>query len=107
MAPELLQVGIGESYRLSSSADVWSMAIVIYAVLMLALPWTEATTNDQMYCDFVAEAAANSPMRARHSRAWHLIHQNLRTSMFAILDADEISRPSMSMVVAVLKGPWY
>jgi serine/threonine protein kinase len=107
MAPEVLQTRAGESYSLSPTADVWSMGIVIYAVLVLALPWTEATANDHMYTDFVEEANARSLMRAKHSPAWSLMHQNLRAAMYAMLDAHEMYRPPMSAVVKILKGPWH
>ena len=106
MAPELLRVGVHESYIVSPTADVWAMAIVIYAVLIDSLPWDEATDNDHMYSDFVAEADAHSPVRAKHSIAWGLMHQTLRLTMFAMLDANKTQRPPMSTVVEALKGQW-
>ena len=54
MPPELIRLRTADQvYQVHKSADVWSFAIVLHAVMFADLPWAAALSSDRDYADFV------------------------------------------------------
>lgn len=55
MPPELIKLrATDQTYTVLKSADVWSFAIVLHAVMFADLPWASALSSDRDYADFVS-----------------------------------------------------
>eukprot|EP00041_Stephanoeca_diplocostata_P028459 m.807723 g.807723 ORF g.807723 m.807723 type:complete len:577 (+) comp23380_c0_seq2:212-1942(+) len=99
MAPELICVREHESYVVATGADVWSYAIVLFAMIFADLPWDEATRNDEVYTAFVRAPAVEE------MHPWSLIAPELRQILLQCFS--HISRrPSMTELVSVVSGEW-
>ena len=101
LAPELLHVDDEEIYFVNKSFDVWSMAIVIFAVVYKKAPWSNATDDDVDYVVF-----REDPDLA-HDDAWLNMHPLLRACMFDMLSVNHLDRPHMATLAQVLRNIEY
>lgn len=99
MAPELICVREHESYVVATGADVWSFAIVVFAMIFADLPWDEATRNDEVYTAFVRAPAIEE------MHPWSLIAPELR-QVFLQCFSHISRRPTMVDMVNVVCGDW-
>lgn len=102
MAPELLALGTDDMYELDLAIDIWSLAIIIFAMLFGQLPWDAATHDDPLYSDFKDMLAANEELDA----PWCLMEPNFRHSILAALDENPRHRPLAADMRRAMTGPW-
>ena len=103
MAPELLAGFTDASkYKITFEQDVWSLAVVLYAVLFADLPWSSACMDDIDFPSFAESGITD------HHAPWCLLAKPMRDVMRKLLSVSPHRRPSMADVAAffALKPPW-
>lgn len=102
MPPELIKLrATDQTYTVLKSADVWSFAIVLHAVMFADLPWASALSSDRDYADFVSLGP-----RARASQPWSLLATDFREVVLAMLSPNPEDRPDVATVTVAIGGEW-
>jgi len=103
MAPELL-TGMSKAslYKITAAQDVWSFAIVLYAVLFADLPWSTAYLGDPDFANYAENGIAD------HMAPWCLLSLPMRDLMRQLLSVSPHRRPTFHQVADFFasKTPW-
>jgi len=88
-------------YQVHKSADVWSFAIVLHAVMFADLPWAAALSSDRDYADFVGLGPG-----ASRTQPWSLLATDFREVVLAMLSPNPNDRPDVATVAVAIRGEW-
>lgn len=105
MAPELMTKKSKKSiYSLQKEQDVWSMGIVLYAILFADLPWEKARESDPDFALFQAEGGVS-----RSLYPFNMLSRPMRALLARMLAINPADRCSMKEVVEFLTTsvPWF
>lgn len=90
------------------AADIWSLGIVLVALLCGRIPWAVATCEDADYTAFLTRQSSNCPAAVFNTCVDTLgLAPTLTTLLDSILSADPSARPSAVHVLAMLDSPWF
>ena len=105
MAPEaLLDDRAGRPHHATCRQDVWSLGILLYAMLFADLPWDRAVIADPDFCKFAREGGVQ-----RDIYPYTLLSNDLRTLLNRMLAVDPSKRCDIGDVIAFLNAnrPWF
>lgn len=104
MAPELVNRKHTIPYTIEESQDVWSVGIVLYAVLFADLPWEKAKPRDKDFHLFCRKGGVSSRLHP-----FNVVSPPMRQFLSMVLNILPKQRPSMDAVVDFFsrKYAWY
>jgi serine/threonine protein kinase len=105
MAPEQIQCdAMKQPYEYNTSADVWGIGIVLYAMLFADLPWERASPTDKDFARFCRRGGFK-----RSRQPFNMLSPRLFDILSRMLAVDPRSRCSMDEVVAFfsIHHPWF
>lgn len=104
MAPELVNRKHTIPYTIEEAQDVWSVGIVLYAVLFADLPWEKAKPRDKDFHLFCRKGGVSSRLHP-----FNVVSPPMRQFLSMVLNILPKQRPSMDAVVDFFsrKYAWY
>eukprot|EP00040_Diaphanoeca_grandis_P040125 m.261328 g.261328 ORF g.261328 m.261328 type:complete len:371 (-) comp41902_c0_seq1:645-1757(-) len=104
MAPELVNRKQSIPYRIEFAQDVWSIGIVLYAVLFADLPWEKAKPRDKDFHLFCRKGGVSSRLHP-----FNVVTPPMRQFLGMLLNILPKHRPTMDQVVEFFdrKYAWY
>ena len=105
MAPELINRRSSTPYTIETANDVWSLGIVLYAVLFADLPWEKAKPRDKDFHLFCRKGGVSAKLHP-----FHFTSPKMRTFLSRLLHIVPKNRPTMAEVATFFddsKTPWF
>lgn len=110
MAPELAvppppwHSSLPSRYAVSKSADIWSMGMLIFTMVLDERCWEEATTDDADYALYAQRVQNGEDVACEEP--WRRLAPGLQELVLGMLALDPAVRPSISAVAAGIQGLW-
>lgn len=104
MAPELVNRKHTVPYSIEEAQDVWSVGVVLYAVLFADLPWEKAKPRDKDFHLFCRKGGVSSRLHP-----FNVVSPPMRQFLSMVLNILPKQRPSMAVVADFFsrKYAWY
>lgn len=104
MAPELVCIRSSRTtYVLDTVYDIWSMGIVLYAIIFADLPWNKARLNNPDFFVFYKSGGVTVDLKP-----FHLLSRPMRKILKRMLALDPLNRCTMTDVSEFFRMelPW-